>query len=75
MPIHEDKELRLVVEDDGSVTLNLTPREADLLDGVMGEAISEDDDPDLAALQWRVSEARRFASYGPDDPCWKESDE
>src|SRR5690606_15360432 len=70
--IHEDKELKIVVEDDGTVTMRFDPGELDILAGVMGEVIHEDDDPELADLQWRISEAARFASYGPDDPGWKE---
>lgn len=70
--IHEDKELRLVVEDDGTITMRFTHRELVILDGVLGEAIHEDLDPELHDLQWKISEAQRFASYGPDDPGWKE---
>lgn len=68
--IHEDKTLRIIVEDDGTITMRFDPQELNVIDGLLGEAINEDDDPEIADLQWRFSEANRYASYDPNDPNW-----
>lgn len=60
--VHEDRELRIVLGSDGTVTMRFRPDELGVIAGAMGEAVAEDDDEELAAAQWRFSKAASLAA-------------